>query len=572
VTIEGVQITEGKEEFPGQTAIGAGIAQLGGSLTVIDCLVDANEIEVGSNGFPYGGGIDSAKGSASLTLRDTVVSDNRIRGQHNWGGGVNAEGGVLTIEGGAIKGNVSRGESMFGGGLYFDGTKATISNVAITGNEIDSLSTLPPEGEGAGLDLLGGTGNTVENVTIAKNRAVVDDPAAEEHVSMVGGGAVIAGTGTTVVNTTIADNSLDETVKAGTALGGGLLAGGTTKIVNSTLADNAIDGEGTTLTTEGGDLYVGGGRVEVENSLFTEGTVRGGGQNCAHPGGELVSLGHNIDSLFQCDFDATGDQSDTDPKVRPLAENGGPVETVALKAGSPAIDAAAPGDCPTTDARGVLRPAGGGCDIGAFEVGTPSATTEAASGAGTDHATLTGDATNPALAAGGVSFEYGTSTSYGSRTPAQAIGATTRGAGFTAAVGGLAAGTTYHFRIVVTNAEGTAAGRDMTFTTPEPPSSPSGSGPRLTVKHLKGLRVEVHCTGAPCRGKLVTTARSGKRTVVVAKATFSVAAGATKKLALKPTGKGKALLALPGKHAVVVKATLAGGKRPVSRPIRFKLR
>ena len=51
-----------------------------------------------------------------------------------------------------------------------------------------------------------------------------------------------------------------------------------------------------------------------------------------------------------------------------LANNGGPTLTHALLAGSPAIDAADNAVCPATDQRGVARPQGPGCDIGAFEL------------------------------------------------------------------------------------------------------------------------------------------------------------------------------------------------------------
>ena len=55
--------------------------------------------------------------------------------------------------------------------------------------------------------------------------------------------------------------------------------------------------------------------------------------------------------------------------LAPLANNGGPTKTHALPAGSPAIDAIPPFDpgCTGTDQRGVARPRGAGCDIGAFE-------------------------------------------------------------------------------------------------------------------------------------------------------------------------------------------------------------
>src|SRR5207302_4298141 len=51
-----------------------------------------------------------------------------------------------------------------------------------------------------------------------------------------------------------------------------------------------------------------------------------------------------------------------------LHDNGGPTQTIALQPGSPAVDAAVLANCPATDQRGVSRPQGAGCDIGAFEL------------------------------------------------------------------------------------------------------------------------------------------------------------------------------------------------------------
>lgn len=578
VTIEGVQIVNGKVGSPGLETGGAGIDQVGGSLTVADSLLAQNEVDTGTTGFPRGGGIATWMGATALTLRNTVVADNLIHGQGNQGAGVYVKGAGLTIEGGSIKGNTSQGEDMFGGGLYFSGTRASLSHLSITGNEVRTITDVGVLGEGAGLEIQGGTGNTLEGLTIAGNRVVMNEPGAENVSAMRGGGGTIEGTGTAIVNTTVAGNSVTENIKKnGAAYGGGLFTGETVKIVNSTLVGNAVNAEGEAVTTEGGDLYAAG-RVEVENSIFAEGGVRGGGQNCAvAPLGQLVSLGHNIDSFIQCGFGETGDQSGVDPRVEPPAENGGPAETMALQPGSPAIDAAAATGCPATDARGVLRPAGAACDIGAFEVATPSATTEGASDIGPERATPAGAAANPDLAGGTVSFEYGTGTAYGSQTGPQTIGATTRGAAFSAQLTGLKPDTTYHYREVVINSVGTAFGADRTFTTASPPlpakrgEGPGASRAKLTIKRLVGLRFRVTCAGAPCTGKLLATARSGKRTVVVAKAKLRLPAGATRKVALKLTGKGKLLVAQPGKLPAVVRATLVGGRGSVPKPLHLKL-
>ncbi|MGI6253255.1 MAG: choice-of-anchor Q domain-containing protein [Aminivibrio sp.] len=59
---------------------------------------------------------------------------------------------------------------------------------------------------------------------------------------------------------------------------------------------------------------------------------------------------------------------DADPKLGPLADNGGPTQTCAPGKGSSAIDAGTAEGAPPTDQRGVKRPQGGGIDIGAVEI------------------------------------------------------------------------------------------------------------------------------------------------------------------------------------------------------------
>jgi len=95
----------------------------------------------------------------------------------------------------------------------------------------------------------------------------------------------------------------------------------------------------------------------------------------------------------------------------------------------------------------------------------PLATTEAATGVGTEAATLNG-AVNPQGLSTTYHFEYGTTGSYGSSTPESgSIGAGTSNVTVNAAISGLSPGTTYHFRVVATNLEGTSYGQDKTFKT-----------------------------------------------------------------------------------------------------------
>jgi hypothetical protein len=83
--------------------------------------------------------------------------------------------------------------------------------------------------------------------------------------------------------------------------------------------------------------------------------------------GTLFDLGSNLSSDSSCNFIELGSANDVDPLLGPLANNGGGTLTFELLPGSPAIDNAEPTVCPPTDQRGLPRPVGAGCDIGAYE-------------------------------------------------------------------------------------------------------------------------------------------------------------------------------------------------------------
>ena len=82
--------------------------------------------------------------------------------------------------------------------------------------------------------------------------------------------------------------------------------------------------------------------------------------------GNVVSGGDNVIQDDSCN-PAASDVIIWDALIGSLADNGGPTQTHALLSGSPAIDAANSAFCPTTDQRGVARPQGTQCDIGAYE-------------------------------------------------------------------------------------------------------------------------------------------------------------------------------------------------------------
>jgi DNA-binding beta-propeller fold protein YncE len=97
---------------------------------------------------------------------------------------------------------------------------------------------------------------------------------------------------------------------------------------------------------------------------------------------------------------------------------------------------------------------------------TPTVTTEAASGVSATEATVAGTI-NPEGVAGATTyhFDYGTSTSYGASTEPVDTGGGSSDVPASATLTGLQPGTTYHYRLVGTNASGSSVGADETFTT-----------------------------------------------------------------------------------------------------------
>lgn len=158
-----------------------------------------------------------------------------------------------------------------------------------------------------------------------------------------------------------------------------------------------------------------------------------------------------------------------DPRLGPLADNGGDTQTHALLLDSPAIDSGDDTTCLPADQRGVMRPQGAHCDRGAYELAAPTARTDPASQVTGTGATLNGTV-NARDADATVSFEYGLTDAYGATLPGVpspvGVGGDTQ---VSAILGGLQPGAVYHYRVTATNAAGTVRGGDLTFRTSELP-------------------------------------------------------------------------------------------------------
>ena len=473
VSISGVTITDGLATEPGGIAEGGGISVSGATVTLSDSLITGNTADTSDTGthpggISEGGGI-AARVGAHLTLLDTTVSGNRaLADASGTGGGGMTEGGGLFVResrspcwaGGfaktSLKAPAPRAVSS-PGAVYYRGTSsttATLQGLEVDGNRVvgDATSETGHGGnlDGGGIDLHEGSGPaTLDDLTIAGNSLTGTGGSNGPGELGEGGGLSDGGPPTTLINGTVAGNSITNSgqgsAEAGSAGGGGIhIQGALMRILNSTIDGNVLAAGGKPAgPLTGGDIYAEAPGIEIENSIVAAGVARED-SNCNN-GLAIASEGHNIDSLDACGFDALGDHVDADPLLGPLQNNGGPIETMPLLAGSPAIDGGEGAGCPATDARGVPRPQGAACDIGAYELAPASATTGVATGVGSTAATLSGSASNPDALGASVAFEFGKTTGYGSTTAQQAIGARSSTAAFGTGIAGLQPGTTYRF-------------------------------------------------------------------------------------------------------------------------------
>ena len=311
------------------------------------------------------------------------------------------DSGVVTLAGITIQNGVAfSGTNIhdnLGGGILNRGN-LTVSNCVITGNSAPTTDwgTNIPDPNfqfsvGFGAGIFGDTGSQLVliNSTVSGNQA------------SGAGGAVCIHYADSLVATgcTLSGNS------AGVQGGGLNLQGLTTTLQTCTLSGNStppnaagsayllivFPGERSTLTLTACTIAQNFGSTNgactvamldvfgCTNKLLSTLVADNEGPNFLLDGNPvLISLGHNLDSdgtsslVNGVNGDLVGTvASPIDAKLGPLQNNGGPTLTMALLPGSPAIDA---GDCLDAngnpllvDQRGVPRPQGAACDIGAYE-------------------------------------------------------------------------------------------------------------------------------------------------------------------------------------------------------------
>src|SRR3954453_21692603 len=183
--------------------------------------------------------------------------------------------------------------------------------------------------------------------------------------------------------------------------------------------------------------------------------------DCAHLNAFDWPGGHNVFGTLGCQGGAFAD-----PQLGPLADNGGPTLTFAIPPTSPAAGAgpASGADCPDTDQRGVARPQGSACDAGAYERAPANVVSTSATNVTRTDARLAARI-NPHTLAAQVHFVWNRPGQGGHNTPTVSIGEGHGETSVAATLSGLAPGTSYVYRVVVTNVDGTTKGAQQGFAT-----------------------------------------------------------------------------------------------------------
>jgi hypothetical protein len=329
-------VTVKKNGYPG--AFAGGIVLLGGG-TIDSSAVRQNSTLGASSGA--GSGL-VAKACTGCAAPRTTVTNSVFEGNAGFiGGGIH---GDVDVADSTLRENFA----VIGGGGALRGS--------ITRSTIEHNLAFQSAG---GLHVRG----TVEESTIAGNEAI-----------SWAGGIVFEGV-SSLLRSTVAANKAPAV--------GGIQAMGEgegqpaadVEVIFSTVAGNDADDEGGGFADELSTVPRAGetvpGTIKLGNSAVGE---PGGVADC-EPGSNVVSLGGNFQPGTSCPFGPSDTSNGGSPQLGPLLDNGGPTRTRLPEATSPVVDRIPLDDpsCGGADQRGLPRPVGTGCDVGAVEVGASPA-------------------------------------------------------------------------------------------------------------------------------------------------------------------------------------------------------
>lgn len=376
VTISGLTIRGGNSP-----AYGGGVYSAG-ALTLINSAVLSNTAN-------FGGGIFIESDTGSLTLNSSTIATNTAT--VGMGGGIAlgagaggpSSNGTILITNSTIANNsaASRGGGIASTGPITLDTSTVANNTAASGGGIDAGSLA--------VTASSIVGNKADVPDARRNMSQSDAQVEREIDSILGplassatgdGGGIYSTGGVVTLNgTTIASNTAEST-------GGGIAISGTLAMTNTTISGNSAALLAGAIAHRGGVQNIHYSTIANNSSFFAPAGIAVAGtttlrstilanannSNCAVGAtGVMTSAGFNLDSGNTCGLNGASDLANTNPLLGALTNNGGPTLTHALPFGSPAINASVNIGCPATDQRGVSRPQGVRCDIGAYEAFLP---------------------------------------------------------------------------------------------------------------------------------------------------------------------------------------------------------
>jgi Domain of unknown function DUF11 len=319
----------------------------GGKVSISNCTFSENFAR-------HAGGIMN---SGTLTITNSLFTKNRA----SRSAGAIENGGKLTITNSTFSNNGASSATHHtqGGGAIENGGDVIIVNSTFSNNRAGL-------GGGGGIRSEGSLFNGVSYgaTVIVSNSAFTNNIAGSDMTQ--GGGGIYSGeyNKLTVINSTFSGNISALSYVGG---GGGAIhhSGDSIKVLNSTFSGNlSYAGFNTGFAGVGGILIKGKGTSQLANTIMADNL----GGDCENSNPFTTNL-NNLIKDGSCNPAISGD-----PKLGLLTNNGGPTQTFALLTGSPALDAGNDTICKSApvngrDQRGVIRPKGKHCDIGAFEAG-----------------------------------------------------------------------------------------------------------------------------------------------------------------------------------------------------------
>jgi CSLREA domain-containing protein len=297
----------------------------------------------GNVGTENGGGIWN-KGTLLLTDVDVLANQGRL------GGGIFNERGTLII----TRSNLSFNAALrAGGGLLSINGEVRLEGVQVTGNSAKGGDTTAFSGYGGGIFVSGGTA-IISNSSFLTNRG------------LVGGGFADYASTNTIIQSTFSNNE-------GVELGGAIASvfSYATTLQSSTITNNRA--------RDGGGIVASGTTIRLQQSVVAANTATLTNPDLMVINRELSSQGYNLIGVYTLDstrnvLQAT-DQTGTittplAPQLAPFTTHNDYLAIHVPLAGSPLLDKIPAAQCGATlfDQRGLARPQGAGCDIGAIEL------------------------------------------------------------------------------------------------------------------------------------------------------------------------------------------------------------